>query len=212
MYNISWYGMNGGTSVMEVTDGVDRDRRVYKITTTTKSNKFISMFYPVNDVIESYIDVKSLYPYRYRSIQQEGVYRSNKEIVFDRENNIATLINHKAGGEIHNSGIAHGAHDPLSVVYYLRTLPLDVGKDLNLDVSDGNKNWTLNVRVLNKEKVTTPAGSFDTIKVSALMKYEGLFVNKGVVFVWFTDDQARLPVMMEGKIKVGNITATLIEK
>lgn len=212
MYNISWYGMNGGTSVMEVTDGVDRDRQVYKITTTTKSNKFISMFYPVNDLIESYIDVTSFYPYRYRSVQQEGAYRGNKEIVFDRENNIATLINHKAGGKIHKSEISPGAQDPLSVVYYLRTLPLDIGKDINIDVSDGNKNWTLVVRVLKKEKVTTPAGSFDTIKVNALMRYEGLFVNKGDVTVWFTDDPARLPVMMEGKIKIGHITATLIEK
>lgn len=198
---------------MEVTETVDRDRDVYKVTSTTKSNKFISMFYPVIDVVESYVDLKRFYPHRYRSIQHEGTYRSNKEIVFDRDKNVATFINYnKAGGKKQQSEIAPGAQDPLSVIYYFRTLQLEVGKDIYIEVHDGKQNWTLVVKVLKKEKITTPAGSFDTIKVKALMRYEGLFLNKGDVFVWFTDDSNRIPVMMESKIKIGHVTATLIEK
>lgn len=197
---------------MEVSDTIDRDRPVYKITSITKSNKFISMFYPVNDVVESYVDIKGLYPLRYRSIQSEGNYRSNKEIIFDREKNIATFIDHKSRGKTRKSDIVPGAQDPLSVVYYFRNLPLEVGKDINVEVHDGKKNWTLVVKVLKKEKITTPAGIFDTIKVKALMRYEGIFVNTGDVFVWFTNDSLRIPVLMESKIKIGYVTATLIEK
>ena len=58
----------------------------------------------------------------------------------------------------------------------------------------------------------TPAGTFNTIKVKALIKYEGLFVNKGDVFIWFTDDETRTPVKIESRIKIGNITALLIGK
>ncbi|HZX48598.1 MAG TPA: DUF3108 domain-containing protein, partial [Nitrospirota bacterium] len=57
-----------------------------------------------------------------------------------------------------------------------------------------------------------PAGTFDTIKVKTLIKFEGLFVNKGEVFIWFTDDEVKIPVKMESKIKVGTITALLTEK
>jgi len=63
-----------------------------------------------------------------------------------------------------------------------------------------------------KEKVVVPAGTFDTIKVKTLIKFEGLFVNKGEVFIWFTDDEVKMPVKIESKIKVGTITALLIEK
>ncbi len=197
---------------MEVSDAIEKDRPVFNIVSTTKSNRILSVLYPVYDVIESYVDKKSFYPYRYRSIQQEGKYKSDKEIIFDRKKNIATFINHKKGGETHNSVIAAGAQDPLSVVYYFRTLPLEIGKDINIEVHDGNKNWTLVVKVLKKESIAIPAGSFDTIKVKALMRYEGLFVNAGDLFVWFTDDTDRIPVMMESKIKIGRVTATLIKK
>lgn len=197
---------------MEVENGMDENRPVYKITSNTRSNKFISMFYPVNDTVETYVDIKNLHPYRFRSRLQEGTYRSDKEIIFDRDRNIATFINHKAGGKKITTEISPGAQDPLSVVYFFRTIPLQIGEDISVDVHDGKKNWTLVVQVLKREKVWTPAGTFNTIKVKPLIKYEGLFINKGDVLVWFTDDTARIPVMMESKIKIGRITAMLIEK
>ncbi len=197
---------------MEVRKEIDNDRSVYKVSSVTKSNRVVSLFYPVNDLVETYMDVTTLYPYRYRARQQEGTYSSDKEILFDREKNMATFIKHKAGGETHTSEVPSMVQDPLSVVYFFRTLPVEIGKDISLDVYDGKKNWTLIIRVLKKEKVWTPAGTFNTIKIKALIKFEGIFVNKGDVLVWFTDDAARTPVMMESKIKIGHITAMLIEK
>jgi hypothetical protein len=179
---------------------------------TLKSTRFISLLYPVNEVVETYVDVNGLYPYRYRSRQQEGSYTSDKEILFDRENNTATYINHKAGGKKYISGITAGTQDPLSVIYFLRTLPLKIGESVNIDVHDGRKNWTLVIEILKRERIWTPAGTFNTVKIKALIKYEGLFVNKGDMFVWFTDDDARIPVRIESKIKIGYITAMLIEK
>ena len=198
--------------MFEVRHDTDRERSVYKMVSTLKSTKFISLLYPVNEVVETYVDVHGLYPYRYRSRQQEGSYTSDKEILFDRENNTATYINHKAGGKKYISGIIAGTQDPLSVIYFLRTIPLKIGESVNIDVHDGRKNWTLVIEILKRERIWTPAGAFNTVKVKALIKYEGLFVNKGDMFVWFTDDDARIPVRMESKIKIGYITAVLIEK
>ncbi len=212
VFDLSWYGVNGGTSVFEVSNATYNNKSVLKISSTVKSNSFISMFYPINDVIESYIDMKNLQPYHYRSRQQEGSYRSDKEIIFDREKNVLTYINHKSSGKRYVSEIMGGVHDPLSVIYFLRTIPIQAGQSVNVDVHDGRKNWTLVVLGVNKEKVVTPAGTFDTIKVKTFIKYEGLFVNKGDVFIWFTDDEVKMPVKMESKIKVGTITAVLIEQ
>ena len=211
-FDVSWYGVNGGTSVFEVSNAVYDNKSVIKISTTLKSNSVISLFYPVKDVVESYVDMKNLQPYRYRSRQQEGSYRSDKEIVFNREKNLATFIHHKSGGKTHVSETAAGVHDPLSVVYFLRTIPLAAGQSVNIDVYDGTKNWTVVFQGVAKEKVVVPAGTFDTIKVKTLIKFEGLFVNKGEVFIWFTDDEVKIPVKMESKIKVGTITALLTEK
>ncbi|NIP40434.1 DUF3108 domain-containing protein, partial [Candidatus Saccharibacteria bacterium] len=40
-----------------------------------------------------------------------------------------------------------------------------------------------------KEKITIPAGTFDTIKVKPLLKSEGIFMRKGDVYIWLTDDE-----------------------
>lgn len=212
VFDVSWYGLNGGTSVFEVSKAVYNNKSVLKISSALKSNSVISMFYPVKDVVESYVDMKNLQPYSYRSRQHEGSYRSDKEIVFDREKNLVTSINHKSGGKTHVSETTSGVHDPLSVVYFLRTISLKVGQSVNMEVHDGKKNWTVVFQGVAKEKVEVPAGTFDTIKVKTLIKFEGLFVNKGEVFIWFTDDEVMMPVMIESKIKVGTITARLIEK
>jgi len=204
--------VNGGTSVFEVSNAVYDNKSVLKISSELKSNSVISLFYPVKDVVESYVDIKSLQPYKYRSRQQEGSYRSDKEIVFNRDDNLATFINHKSGGKRQISKIPSGVHDPLSVVYFLRTIPLQTGQSVNIEVHDGKKTWTVVFLVMDKEKVVVPAGTFDTLKVKTLIKFEGLFVNKGEVFIWFTDDEVKMPVKMESKVKVGTITAQLIEK
>ncbi len=212
MFDLSWHGVNGGTSVFEVSRAVYDNHSALKISSTMQSNSFISMFYLIKDVVESYVDVNNIQPYHYRSRQQEGSYKSDKEIIFDREKNVATYINHKSGGKRYVSEIAAGVHDPLSVVYFLRTIPLEVGQTVNVEVHDGRKGWTLVVQGVAKEKVSVPAGTFSTIKVKTLIKYEGLLVNKGDVFIWFSDDEVKMPVKMVSKVKVGTITALLTEK
>jgi hypothetical protein len=34
-------------------------------------------------------------------------------------------------------------------------------------------------------------------------------MNKGDLYVWLTDDARRIPVLMNGKVSIGSVTATL---
>jgi hypothetical protein len=52
-------------------------------------------------------------------------------------------------------------------------------------------------------------GKLDLIQVEPLAKFEGLFVRKGRMWIWLTDDERRIPVLMKSKIPVGSITAVL---
>jgi hypothetical protein len=57
--------------------------------------------------------------------------------------------------------------------------------------------------------VRTPAGDFSTIKVKTRPLYEGVFLNKGEVHIWLTDDRRKVPVLMKSKIKAGSFVFTL---
>jgi hypothetical protein len=93
--------------------------------------------------------------------------------------------------------------DALSSPYYLRTRDdFIIGKAIIIQVHDSGKNWSVEVQTLGREKVTTPACEFATIKVRTLPKYEDVFMNKGKIFIWLTDDRRKVPVLMKSTISI----------
>jgi hypothetical protein len=57
--------------------------------------------------------------------------------------------------------------------------------------------------VLRRETVQTPAGSFRTIVISPEMDIEshGLFYAPGALKIWLTDDDKKVPVIIEKRIE-----------
>jgi hypothetical protein len=80
-----------------------------------------------------------------------------------------------------------------------------------LDNYADGKNYPLEVKVLRKEKKKVEAGVFNCIVVEPLIQEgAGIFVHKGSITVWLTDDNNRLPVYMKSQvILIGSISAEL---
>lgn len=207
-YDITYLGAKAGTAVMEVMEKTKlKGREVYHIVSTAQSNDFVSLFYPVDDRVESFIDVEGFYSHYIKIKQHQGKRKREKVISFDQ-------IQHRAVQFKNNKEkvfeIPPQVQDSLSSLYFFRVKnTIDVGRSVYIDVHESEKNWLLEIRGLARERVTTPVGTFNTIKVQAMVKYEGLFMDKGDVFIWFSEDEKRIPVMMQSKVKIGSITAVL---
>jgi hypothetical protein len=148
------------------------------------------------------------FPANYRLITREGSHRKDKEVIFDRQRGRATYVDHR-GGETREAEVPRTVFDPLSSFYLVRTMDLQVGRPLHVPVFDSKKLWNVEVQVLRKERVTVPAGTFDTIVIKPLMKSEGIFSSKGAILIWVTDDERRMPVLLRSKVAVGSINAEL---
>ena len=102
--------------------------------------------------------------------------------------------------------------DEVSFLYYARTLPLEVGQTYTLNQyfkKDGNP---VVLKVLRKERVRVPAGTFETIVVRPIIKTKGLFSEGGEAEVYFTDDERRIMVQMRSRVPVvGSISLHLKE-
>ena len=64
-----------------------------------------------------------------------------------------------------------------------------------------------------KEKVNVPYGSITGNDVIPDMKHlSGVFTKspKGILRVWYSDDERRIPVRISSKVVVGSFTAKLI--
>lgn len=199
------YGMiSAGWAIMSIPEMIDRDStRCYRIVSITHSNDFVSVFYPIRDTVESYIDAKGIFTRYFRKHLREGGYRIDRVTIFDQKGHLA--ITGKDTIATYSF-----VQDVLSSLYYIRTQPIEPGKDLFIDNHTDKKNYPLRVIVYGREKVSVPAGKFDCLVVEPVMRYEGIFKAKGRIKIWLTDDQYKIPVKMQSEVNLlGSISAKL---
>jgi hypothetical protein len=208
-YDLTWMGILAGRATLKVEDsGEDilfKSRAV--------SSPAVSVFYKVEDIAVSSLKKgkhKTLpgILYNYRVRQSEGRHRKDREVVFDLKGKKATHIDHLEKNRKEYE-IGSNTMDALTCFYHVRFLPLEPGKPVYARIFDNRKYYRLEVQVLNRAQITTSLGTFNTILIKPILRTEGLFQRKGDVLIWLTDDERRLPVLLETKVKIGSIKATL---
>lgn len=209
-YDVTWSGVPVGKASLRVGPVEEFEgREVFRITSKADSIGFMSYFFPVEDRVESIVDASGIFPYKLDLKQRHGRRRVRKQVEFDHVARQATLVN---GGKRSVHEIPPRAQDMLSSLYYFRTLKdLKVGESVLIDIHESKKTWKTEVQVLEREQLTLSAGTFDTLKLRALFRFEGLLMTKGDAYIWVTADEQRIPVQLEGRIAVGSIRA-VIEK
>jgi hypothetical protein len=75
----------------------------------------------------------------------------------------------------------------------------------------GKKRYELKVLVHGRESLKTSIGKVNTVKVEPVLDGDGIFNSKGRIFIWLTDDDRRIPVLMQCEIALGSIKAKLIK-
>ncbi len=207
-FEILWVGIPAGRATLAVEERLEvAGRPALRLVSTAVSNDIVDVFYKVRDRAESVIDCTGRYSLRFSLRTREGRRRRERDYTFDLIRREATLD--EPGQAVRRFPLPEPVQDPLSSLYVVRTLPLEVGRSLSLRAFEGGRLWELEVEVLRRERVAVPAGSFDTIVVKPLLKFEGVFQQKGDVVVWLTDDPRRMPVRMQSKVKIGSVAAEL---
>lgn len=162
----------------------------------------------VEDRFDSWIDVAGVFSRRFHQDQKEVRYKRQRRFDFSPETRTFRRTDNGETGVLPTDRPL----DDLSFLYYARTLPLQVGETYTLDryfKDDGNP---VILRVLRKETVRVPAGTFQTIVVQPVISTKGLFGEGGRAEVFFTDDARRIPVQIRSRVPVvGSLTMHLKE-
>lgn len=209
VYELSWTGIRVGTATQEIT----QEGEIRRIVSTARSNDWLSTFFPVEDVIESTLSATGA-PFpgltrQHRIRMKEGKRYRDRETIFDHEKKIALFID-RLSGEKSSVPFLPLAFDAYASFYYVRYLPLEVGKKVSVNVLYGKEAEKLDVEVLRREKISTVLGKVNTIVIKPMVKPKGVFEGKGSVQIWLTDDERRIPVKAQTKVAVGSVTAKLI--
>ena len=207
-FSIGYEFIPAGKSVLfvESIDTVD-GKSVYHITSRTRSHRFFDPFFKVRDEIETYMDSNTFQSIRFRKKLREGGYSYDYSAEFDTDNLKAVSVSPK-GKRILD--IPEFTLDILSAMYYMRTLPIEVGKTWTVTVLDNDKLYPLELVVERRERVSTKAGTFDCLVVEPKLKSGSLFKHEGRITVWVTDDHRKIPVLMKSKAIIGSIVVELV--
>jgi hypothetical protein len=205
-YSIDYGIINAGEATMEITGPFDFNGRLcYNATSVAKTNTFFSLFFKVRDTVTSYIDREGIFSWYFRKRLREGSFKADVEVRFDQYRRIAVYDN----GKYYK--VEPMVQDILSSLYYIRTQEMSPGRSIYIENHTDRKNYPLEVKILEEVMVETPLGKFTTYKVEPILRGPGIFKHKGRLFVFFTTDDRKLPVLLQSKVVLGHFKATLIK-
>lgn len=218
LFQIRWGVVTGGYASLSVPsiDLVD-GQSAYHILSEAHSTGMVEAFYKVRDKNEAWLDTSSPRSLRYSKKILEGKYSVDQVVNLDQ-----------AAGKFHLTEVRHDKNDAkeekqgeipsnvldvLSSLYYVRSLPLEVGKSFTMDVHSGDKTWPLVMNVKKLEKVKVKAGKFLCYRVEPVLRERGIFIAKGKKLeVWLTADERHMPVLMRSEIFIGHVSAELVQQ
>ena len=207
-YAISLWGIPAGHATMQTEELVDEDGRPARhLATTIRSNDFISVFFPVRNQVDSLVDPQTMLPRHLLFQRREGGRHERFDVTFDHVTYRVTVLK---DGKASVHSIPSGTHDPLSCLYFLRTMPnLVPGSSVYLNIHHDRKNYKVEVKVEAVESISGPWGEVEATRLLAIMPFRGIFLNEGNIRLWLTNTPERVPVKMEARVIVGSATALI---
>jgi Protein of unknown function (DUF3108). len=165
-----------------------------------------TFFYRVNDSYQSWIDTETLNSLLFvRQIEEGSRDRAQSFEIMPEAGNYVERTRQK-------STTRKTVDEPLdegAFLYFVRTVPLVVGKTYDFNryfMPDRNP---VTLKVLRRERITVPAGTYNSIVVQPIIKTRGIFSEKGQAEVWLSDDSSRMLLQVKSKLSFGSLNLYL---
>ena len=198
--------INSGSAHMEVL-GIDsiREEPSYHLEMSLKGSLLFGAV-QVNDHYQSWLGTRSVSSHRYVSDVHQLTYSRYRNFEFRPEE---MSWEETESGDTGRLATALPLDD-ISFLYFVRTLPLEIGQTYTLPRYFKKEGNPVVIKVEGKKVVEVPAGTFNTIVVRPIIKTRGLFSEGGEAELYLTDDDNKHLVYLRSKIPiVGSVTLHL---
>ncbi|HUQ45251.1 MAG TPA: DUF3108 domain-containing protein [Gemmatimonadaceae bacterium] len=206
IYALRLAGRNVGTGSLEVL-GTERIGPYNTFHTRLQVSGGV-LFARVNDRFESWIDPERIFSRRFVQDQKELRNTRYREYHFAPERRTYRQMDSGEDGTLSSSEPL----DDVSFLFYARTLRLHVGDVVTIPryFKEGHD---VILRVLRKERIMVPAGTYETIVVQpTITNAGGLFGQGGHAEIYFSDDSVRTLVMLRSRVPaIGSLSLHLKE-
>lgn len=211
-YHIYWGVINVGHSRV-TSDWVTYEdgRTLLRIKFESRSNKYLAALYPVEDMQMTLIDPEAFLPVVSVKQSRQGHRYYDEITYFDHAAGEARWRSFNKDRE-KTTEIASDTRDLISLMYFIRNMEYRVGSEMTMQVYTDEKVYDLFLKVPRKEIVQlNKYGRVASLLFDPEAAFDGLFVRKGKVYIWVSDDARRLCTKITAKVPVASVRIELQE-
>ncbi len=219
-YQVSWLGVpvalltlttapvSGKEDILKLTKDGFHPQSLLKLDCQARTNTYLETVFPIRVQLVSFLDPESRNPRRFEVSTKRKQRRHESVAIFRAEKREA--LHWLPKGRSATVAIGPATQDGLSFLYYVRTIPFQVGQEIPLEVSVAGRNWRLNgkivrtgtVRIKDMKEWPAIAGEAELANPPPFLGVKAL--------VWFSADQERVPLLATINSNIGPVTVVLI--
>ena len=197
----------------DMLDGKD----VYRVTGNGRTLPFFRWFFDMDDTYNIWVDKESLRTQRFESDLKEDKYTFRSNYVYDWNAMKVHTWSQKRQNTPREKTMALTSEsmDAVSLYFNLRSVDLESfreGEHRHLDMVLEDTIRHLRYRYIKREELKVPKlGKFDTMKFACTIgsSEEFSFTDGTEFFIWITNDENKIPIMLASPVRVGEIRAYL---
>lgn len=214
-YKIHYGIINAADGEIETSGDLHRvnDRPCYKVNVTGRTTGSFDFFLRIRDTWRSYIDTAAIVPQKFVQDIAESKYRRKETMDFDHNTNTVTVENQKEKKK-QSFQTPENVQDLVSGIFFIRTLDYSnrrPGEQIKVKGFYDNEVFDMSVTYRGRESIETKAGTFRCIKLIPKMPENKLFKGEDAVAVYLSDDENKIPVLVQAELFVGSVKLDLYE-
>jgi hypothetical protein len=215
-YDITWSSFITATAATATV--TVREKRpaygslAYYIVAEGQPTPLLAAFYSLYYKVDTWLDVYTLLPLRASIFSQERARRENQVTLFDQARDRARF---EVGDGTTTTAtedlrLPPHAHDPLSAIVALRSLPMKAGTRTSLPMTLNGVVYQLQVTIDGRESLRTAVGTSPAWRMTPVLLERGTPVaSPRAMTLWISDDARRLPLKMQVEMAAGTFVLTI---
>ena len=205
-YAVDWRVFPAGTATFHL----EQAGNMQHIIATGESIGAVNLLFRVNDRFESYFNRTTGCSASFAKQLQEGRRQLTSSLRFAEGKQVLEEKNLVTGtSKLQQAPIPPCVTDLMSAIFYGGSQPLQPGASFHMPVADAMRVVDVTMKAEAREQIVTLAGTFQTIRVQPIAD-AGVVKNRGNIWIWYTDDDRRIPVQMRARLFWGTITMRLV--
>lgn len=217
VYEMSYTWFFVWTDVGEVEFTVNSERKEGKdllhLKAIGKSYAFYDWFFKVRDLYESWVNPLTLEPQYFNRDIYEGGFTKENEYCFNwKANELYARVKRKQGpNRLDTLKVERCTYDVVTAIYVARNLDFSnvtPGKVFPVKAIMDEKVYDVGYRFIGREeKKVEEFGKFNCLKFQVDVIAGDVFKGDQKIYVWVTDDNNKIPIIIESPIIVGSVMA-----